>query len=986
MTAAVMAVAAGLPAIGPAVADTGGMPTITVQPDYSPVPQSTDIRAANEAGYLDGTTWRGFDGSTRPDQPRANAYSGAYGLVQPDAGSTSGIWRIYDYADGTSVNIRLPNTDDPWGGSFTPDSLLVDRREATSAATLHVLQASPAGGEQIDHAVQGLPADWSGLVSTAVDGTRAAVVYGTANGNRLGELDLKTYQFTPFTKSADFTLSGPVALSGDHVVATMSGKGLGTFNWNSPGSGPAVDAFPADVGTTPTAVAVLGDWVVFEGQYPSYIVKATPIGKNEWQTVLDRSAEPLITGGTSGTAIVAGGTDARHWGVLRLAATPDGPPAAQTLAPLPALSLWQGGGLAFADRRLLVAEHDPNVEFGDDVTALDITRTAAGELGSAPANASFSMATPAGQDDCVGACRRLTADEAVSVLNDADTTVVAMAGHYRVVRDNHTGQQRLEDVWGAPQTVKVLASGAAALWGGTLWTPGTATGTVVPTDAATLKAGAAVTLGAPCVPRELQAVTSRLYWSCGPDGPAGVFDRSTGKSTAVPSGLAQLGDGYLVSQDDTAGKLRITYLPGAVPAAQVGTADLAPLPAVQGAPDDQRGLYWAVDRFGGGVAWFDASGAVQVALPQVSTSPLEITATEVGDPHLRTDMPSWDSYFEFSQPLASWTLQLRDTRTGALTWQTSGGPLIGSLWISGWNARDPLTGLPVRSGTYSWTLSATPVDDAAAGVKLSGQITAKSMEPRDYGSGVTSGDDGIGDLFTVSSKGVLELQAGNGRGGVDPHRRTVTGWSSASTLIPFGDLLGYRCNDVLERTSAGELKVWQGSCNSDFSPNNRSTSLGTGWNAYTTLLSSGDENGDGRPDLLGRDKAGDLWMFANDGKGGLKPRVKVGSGLSGYTMLVGAGDLNGDGFGDLVARDRSGVLWRWLGNGKGGWSAKAQVGTGFNSFNALVGVGDFDGDGKADLVGRSTAGNVFRWSGTGKGTFAGGARIATGWSSYRALY
>lgn len=55
------------------------------------------------------------------------------------------------------------------------------------------------------------------------------------------------------------------------------------------------------------------------------------------------------------------------------------------------------------------------------------------------------------------------------------------------------------------------------------------------------------------------------------------------------------------------------------------------------------------------------------------------------------------------------------------------------------------------------------------------------------------------------------------------------------------------------------------------------------------------------------------------GKGTFKSRVRIGTGLSGYTTLVGVGDLNGDGTGDLLGRDKAGNLYRWYGNGKGGF-------------------------------------------------------------------
>jgi hypothetical protein len=53
----------------------------------------------------------------------------------------------------------------------------------------------------------------------------------------------------------------------------------------------------------------------------------------------------------------------------------------------------------------------------------------------------------------------------------------------------------------------------------------------------------------------------------------------------------------------------------------------------------------------------------------------------------------------------------------------------------------------------------------------------------------------------------------------------------------------------------------------------------------TALLAVGDFSGDGKADLLARDRSGRLWMYPGTGKGTLGKRVQVGTGWSGMTAI-----------------------------------------------------------------------------------------------------
>ncbi|MFC4033384.1 FG-GAP-like repeat-containing protein [Streptomyces polygonati] len=669
---------------------------------------------------------------------------------------------------------------------------------------------------------------------------------------------------------------------------------------------------------------------------------------------------------------------------------------------------WQGGGLALDQGRLFVGTDSiyPPV-YGspaDDVTAADVSVAADGT----PSVGAFDFADILNgyiNDEgrtipCTGDCRRLTASGWAHVTHTGmgsdsyDTTqdMVAASGGYEVLRK---GSPQRQYVFATRSSPGLLSEGdpvGAALWENTLWTAGTGAqqGTVTAAELPAMTPGQKVDVGATCAITDLQVVAHWIYWSCGPDAHAAVYDLASGRLTPVDSGYAMLGDGYLVTQDTAAATLRISYLPQSDGDA-LDTRDLADLPSRPGASADQRGLYWTVDRFGGGAAVITADGGIRVMMPRVTTTGMTLVPGAMEKvANERLPNPLWQPDFSMSKPASSWTLQIRDA-AGSTVWTTSGGPVRGHLhgddtyqnhWPN-WIGRDS-SGQLVPSGTYRWVFSATAADRASDTATISGQLEVKAVEFHSFGAQGSL-------VFTSPSGAAAGVVESDGRGGLPAPtaRKLIPGWQAGDLAIPFGDILGYRCNDLLVRTPQGELKEWQGDCDDGFPiyPDGiRDYSLGTGWNQYTFLVSAGDETGDRRADLLAEDKNGDLWLYANNGKGGFDPRVKAGWSLSGYTMLVGGGDLDGDGIGDLLARDTSGNLWRWSGDGAGSWLPKEKIGTGFNTLTSLTGAGDITGDGKPDLVGRDASGNLWRRSGDGTGGVTGPVKIATDWQAVGGLY
>jgi hypothetical protein len=553
------------------------------------------------------------------------------------------------------------------------------------------------------------------------------------------------------------------------------------------------------------------------------------------------------------------------------------------------------------------------------------------------------------------------------------------SGDYVVVDGGSPKTQYVVSFANNSKVVRSRPIQAAALWYNTLWSattssPGTLTAeTLTPTASTPGKPVRTVKTGVACVPNELQATNLWLYWSCGDGKRAGVYDLTRGRGFAVPSGPSMLGDGYVVRNDRQAGQLKLTDFHTGTPVAERYIGDM---PA-SGLPDEPR-ITWAVDKYSGHIAWVDGEHRVHVRADGVPNS-----APVIGDavipPIIEPRVLTWYTHRWLSRPVDSWELGIFSKVTGRRVATFRGGAARGDEPISiYWNGKEP-NGAFAASGPYVWKLTAkydgrTSATQVASGaVKLlCGRLLTHVYDC-----------DGIPDLVGVRTDGTTYSWTGLTNGKLRNDGWTAT-WPTSSLLIPIGDFNDDGNADMLVRDSKGTIRVYWGTGYVYFARSNKSSAVRTGWNVYNVLTSPGDLTGDGRADLVARDKAGALWLYAATGKGTFKTRVRIATGQGGYTTLVGVGDLNGDGKGDMIGTDKSGYLWRWFGSNSR-FGGRVKIGTGFKGYNAIVGIGDLTQDGRNDLLVRDTAGNLYHYSGNTKSTFGTRVRIGTGWKNYKSL-
>lgn len=996
-----------VPLVAPAHAETAT--EITVPATMRTTPRTAYLQSAGASGFLEyrstaegsGLWWTGYDGSRKPVEggerlgPRT---VGAYGTgsdvvaLRTSEGS-GGQVLLRDMGTGTTETVTIP-ADQSYMQTYGHTVLT---GTSTGGERTRLFLLHDENGSTVQKPVTGFP-----------DGTVFPFFpKGSASGilvNYSGPDRVLQYAWVDAETGAATLLPPPVAniytVVGPDYLVSYSGSRARVYAQGAYDAPSHEVAFPHNSGDK--ILGVVGDALVVARLSGSSVwsVSALPFDGSA-ELPLFKRADPAAVVTPDGGLVLAGGESSLDYGIAKIEAGADGLPRARRIVGLPAVPMGiesldlsggelttyeSGDGATHLYSRSLATAGTLTAGTRTDRGATQRCGVMAGDYGSCPdlmgtGDGRAVIHNTAGEVSVLDRGQSLPGTVLTSGLRD-NHGLVDVGGRYAAWRGPSPAGDGLMVADLDTHKVVLTRTGAAgavpsALWGETLWTAA-ADGTVTATE---VRSGSTITsfraVGSGCGVGDFQAVGRWVYWSGSCDSPQGsvqkafVYDTRRKTLIAVPTGgQKRLGDGFLVTRDSGSGALTLTDVTS-------GSAVSRTLAAKAGK--------WDVDPYTGLVGYVDpASQDIHVLRSGIPATDIAVLGARTQPSvALVNSSSSWDGTWWLSKPAASWTLVLRNKATGATVRTLSGGAAQDTVHTS-WNGRTS-TGAYVPNGTYNWTLTAAPADRHGASATASGslKLTGGAAVRRDH-----VGSDGIGDLLTLTSQGVLSFQRGDGAGKFST-KTSASGWPASITVVPFGDLNGDRCNDVLVRLSSGALRAYRPGCGKALATTTPYTTLGTsGWNQYNVLTSPGDITGDGRADLLARQAStGDVYLYKATTGGKLSARVKIFSKWSGYKKIIGVGDLNGDGFGDLLAQDTSNKLWRYAGTATGGFRARVKVADNWGaSYNVVVGVGDITGDGRADIVSRDTSGTVWRNNGDGKGSFGGRTKIATGWQGYKGLF
>ncbi|XVV12971.1 FG-GAP repeat domain-containing protein [Actinoplanes sp. CA-131856] len=550
-------------------------------------------------------------------------------------------------------------------------------------------------------------------------------------------------------------------------------------------------------------------------------------------------------------------------------------------------------------------------------------------------------------------------------LPSAGGTLVDGSSEYLVVNGTNPARQYVVDAI----VHKVVSTGpvtGAGLWFTTLWTAGP--GKLQPKNLATGSLGTAVATGSACTATDVQATAKHVLWSCGPTGPAGVYDLARKTTRTLPAGQYLLGDNYVVRHDADGTLVRYDLTDGT-------TATAATFP--RGDLTDDRNITWAVDKYSGNIAWVDAANAIHIVDPGVTRSAPAAIGVRFGPP---LDYPgSYVAEANLTRPVDSAALTITQLRTGQVVARLTQSATRDRASLV-WNGLS--AGKRVASGHYRWTLTTT-VGGASTSV-ATGTTTVYCGGLPVLHTYSCSGLPTVLGITKASTGAGTWLTAKPGTAALSPYAGESL--SAATAVVPYGDIAKDLRNDLLVRRADGTMRAYL----SDLTPTfagNRTVLIPGNWNRFNQIVHTGDLTGDGVSDLLARETStGRLFRYTGNGKGGFSSSAAYGGTYKGVSRFVGPGDITGDGKADLILLYGT-TMYAWYGNGKGGFTPGLHlIGSGYLGFNTIIGAGDLNEDGKNDLLMRNSAGVLWRKLGNGKGGFGPLQLVGTGYQKYAALY
>lgn len=768
---------------------------------------------------------------------------------------------------------------------------------STNVRELHLLKRAAGGGTE-DTKVTGWPTDAKLLALSGRDDRSLLLRYRVPTEDpqisldQLVLVDVRDGTWTKVFAPYNANSARLPVLSEEYVGWWYPGAGARLLRRDAL-DGPVITV-PAQGTVGKTDFTVVGDDVVVAtyGDETRAVLTRPLTDAGEWRTLLPQM-DGWVHSSADGSAVVVGGPDKAHWGMFRLSEGPDGQIVADELMDLPpvpalidGLSLV-GGTLAWTDQ---TSSPSYDVMFNTRTVSADVVpqvgpvRQAGGWVKPCIFTYSCVRLFGAGDgsvvyndlDNSEQVHRRTPNGEVQTLTVDGFYGEVSAAeGRYALLSGGPNRKQFLVD-WTQSKVVSTRTAVAATLWDGQLWTTTSTAGHLSMSRLGSTAAALDINVGSPCVPSELQVNGRFVYWACAAQQKAGVFDRSRGRSVAVPVGDVLLADGFLVRHDNERGKLVRTE----VRSGQAVTSDLADLLAAknlmpEGSTSDRR-IRWTLDPDNGRVAFVDASERIHLMPAGTLAAPV------------RRDHAGRDGIGDL--------LTLDSSGTFAFQQGTGNGTFSGKVSGSGW---------PTSARFVSY--------------------------------GDLSGDR-CNDVLVKLSTGALRLYKPGCGAAVKPSTPYTSlgtsGWNQYDVLTAPGDVTRDGRPDLIARNSStGTVYLYKGTSTGTLLAR---VKLYDNWKTYKKVVGAGDLNGDGIGDLLAQDTSNNLYRYYGKGNGTFTPRVKLFTNWgSSYNAVVGVGDITGDGKADLVSRDSAGNVWRNNGDGKGSFGPRTKIASGWQGYKSL---------------------------------------------------
>lgn len=742
---------AGPATAGPTAADDL---TIAPPPHKDPARQAVSGVGTGLVMYRDGSWfWRSLtDGREASGAGCSVSGSDLWWAASGDSvacekssgGAAAGPMYLHDFASGKSETLAPP-AGRSWAKAFSPSQVLATEVDQAGWLTLHLIGRE---NEPRKDVVVTSPDRFgtSRFRVQAFDAKGALVSYLNGKGGEtVALLDFATATLRPVPMADGVTDTTHVTFGLGSQWIAMENSGKVTLRSRADGK----VSHTVDLATSSTvSVQPVGDWLL--AQVPQGLT-AVPVAGGAARNLLPRTGSDPILPGTDGAAYLAGGTDSSHWGIQRIEPGADGAPVikeALRVPPNPADRV----GLAFAQGQLAVGQTDParsvqgytasvsgpaavsqtpswkcDVMVNEEVCGV---QDAVGTRSVATGDGRFLSLSSVDAGNCSacaiavnvmeagagGAVRRVTL---ASKTQLQPSHIESVSGRYVLIvaTENSASRLLVADI-DAGKILDVNASSPAVLWGSMLWQPEGDKGVVAGTDLRTGQITQRVDLGSGCRPYELMVNGGWFYSTCSfyGDG-AAAFHLPSTKRIPLPftpeRHHVRLGDGYVVHQAGVG--LEVYNLRSGAPVREREIAKF-----VSGYGND-----WTIDRFGGRLAYTDASETVHLVGVTGNASPLAAIDQDVPATVDFKTAKSWPSRWRLSKPVVSWKLTVRNKTSGISTVVRSGGEARGVI-APAWDGKNQW-GTYLYAGDYEWTLTARPADGQGAELRTTGSVKVTAV-------------------------------------------------------------------------------------------------------------------------------------------------------------------------------------------------------------------------------------------------------------------